>query len=372
MGVPQALSENRRIRAIDAARGSAMLFVFFSHFVEVFFRRHGLPVNLAYLITQIASPAFISISGVMLGILFSTRREKYAATRSSFIRRGIFLLTAGRLLIYLAHIPMAGGWREALHWGFMTDAIGVCIIAGPLLIDKVSKWGRVAFGLTIYFVSWVPALVWVPSELPLVLIRETLFGSYASDLRFYTDVFPLLPWLGLYLVATALGEYWGDELTQGRSESIGPMARRVGFTALACAGALVGARILADRLFPGSVDMTLRGLLSPQQKLPPGPVYFLFYGGWTFLLLFALMRCRRFRAVERLSAAAEVLGRNSLFAFIAQYIVYFGLFPLLVFPGASIWPLLFVTSVMVIWVLAYLWDKAKLNRYLTMPSFGIG
>lgn len=349
-----------------------MLFVFFSHFVEVFFKRYGLPVNLAYVITQIASPAFICISGVMLGILFSTRLEKYPATKSSFIRRGIFLLTVGRVLIFLAHIPMAGGWREALRWGFMTDAIGVCIIVGPLLMGRVSQFGRAVLGVLVYVFSWVVIFWWMPSQMPLVVVKETLVGSFGSVPRFYTDVFPILPWLGIYLAATSLGEFWGKRINQGNPDRIESMSLHLGLAGVASAIALVAVRFLLETGFTGFVSPDVHMLMSPQQKLSPGFVYFLFYGGGTFLLIFVLMRFRRVRAVERLSAALEVLGRNSLFAFIAQYFVYFALFPVLTFPSASVWPALFAVSALVIWGLAYAWDKAKLNRYLTVPKLRAG
>src|SRR5512135_424436 len=104
-----------RIRPIDAARGSAMLFVFLSHFVVAYLLRYHRSASLAWMFTSIASPAFISISGVMLGILFSTRREQFPTAKRRYVMRGIFLLTVGRVLIFLAHIPLCGGWREALR-----------------------------------------------------------------------------------------------------------------------------------------------------------------------------------------------------------------------------------------------------------------
>jgi uncharacterized membrane protein len=371
MGVPQTRSEDRRIRAIDAARGSAMFFVFFSHFVEVYFKCHGISVNLAYAITQIASPAFISISGLMLGILAVTRHQNYPATRSSFVRRGVFLLTVGRLLIYLAHVPMAGGWHEALHWGFMTDAIGVCIIVGPLLVGKVSAWGRAILGFAVYIVSWVMVFFWVPSMALLIFLKETLFGALGSDLKFYADVFPILPWVGLYLIATAVGEHWGEKMALQQTRDIGTMARRIGISALVIAGTVVAVRILVDALAPGSIDLALRAVLSPQQKLPPGPVYFLFYCGLMFLGLYILHRYQTVGLVDRASSFAEILGRNSLFAFIAQYAVYFGLFPVMSFSNPSIWPVLFLISAVGLWWLSYFWDRAKLNRYLTVPKLRV-
>jgi uncharacterized membrane protein len=369
MSHPHIQTIQRRIRPIDAARGSAMLFVFFSHFVEFFFRRYHLPLDLAYAVTMIASPAFLSISGIMLGILFCTRPEKYPATKSSFIRRGIFLLTVGRVLIFIAHIPISGGWQEALRWGFMTDAIGCSILVGPLLMERLGRYRRVLLGMLMYVVSWGVAILWIPVDTPAMVFKEALVGSFGSGTRFYTDVFPILPWFGLYLAATALGEYLGDQIVGGREARLIWTTLRIGMIAIGSAVSVFAFRSLLERTFGDSISNQTHMLLSPLQKLPPGPIYLLFYGGCAFLMLFVLLRFHENRAVDRYSSIVEIIGRNSLFVFIVQYFVYFALFPLLDFPKPSLWPLYFATSAAVIWGLALLWDKGKMNKYLTIPNF---
>jgi uncharacterized membrane protein len=372
MSGTDAYSTQHRIRAIDAARGSAMLFVFFSHFVEVFFKRYGMPLTVAYDITQIASPTFMCISGVMLGILYITRQGKFQDTKSSFIRRGIFLLTIGRALIFIAHIPFAGGWQQALRWGFMTDTIGVCIIVGPLLMERINYKARAAIGVITYVCAWVLIFTWFPTRLSGLAIKELLVGSLDPPHRFFTDVFPVLPWLGVYLTSTSIGELWGESIVKNGTEKITTMARQLGVAGVLSAALLFGLRyILRHMIQPHGLE-NWQMLLTPELKLPPGIVYIMFYGGSAFLLLFLLLKYRNIRMVEKLSRALEILGRNSLFVFIVQYGIYFALFPILSFPSAAVWPGVFLISAMAIWGLAYACDRAGYSKYLTVPRLHPG
>lgn len=345
---------------MDAARGTAMLFVFLSHFVEVYFKRNQIPVDLAYAITMVASPAFISISGAIIGILYCTRGERFHQTRWRFIWRGWFLLTLGRALILIAHVPLAGGWEEAFRWGFMTDAIGFCILLGPLAMESLRSYQRALLGSAIYVISWIVILAWIP-ELPGAGIsKEFLFGSFLSSSRFFTDVFPILPWFGLYLIATSLGELLGTFLVEGKHERLLRTTLLTGVISVGSSFVLLGIRTLWEKVMNGtSIEVHL--LLSPLQKLPPGPIYFLFYAGCTFLLIWGLIRFQHVRLVAMYSSIVEVIGRNSLFVFIAQYFVYFSLFAVVAFGPKFLWPLYFLLSASGLWAIAYFWERGKVS-----------
>src|SRR4051794_22299729 len=69
-GTPMGTRIGTRIGTIDGARGVAMMLVFVAHFCDAYFGlsspvRHGL---LSF-VTRVASPAFVWISGIMLGTL---------------------------------------------------------------------------------------------------------------------------------------------------------------------------------------------------------------------------------------------------------------------------------------------------------------
>jgi uncharacterized membrane protein len=367
MGVPSVSAGGKRFQPMDAVRGTAMLFVFLSHFVEVYFKRHQIPLDLAYAITMVASPAFISISGAIMGILYRTKGGGFRQTRWRFIQRGLFLLTLGRVLILIAHIPFAGGWKEALRWGFMTDAIGLCILLGPTAMEVLRSRQRALLGSAIYAFSWIVILAWTPAGPAAGFVKELVFGPFLPVSRFFTDVFPLLPWLGLYLIGTSLGEQLGKFLVEGKHEELMRTTLRTGLIALVSSIALLGFRTLQEKLL-GVVSIELHLLLAPLQKLPPGPVYFLFYAGCTFIFLWALIRFQDLRPLKKYSTIVEVLGRNSLFVFIVQYFVYFTFFAVVDFGPRFIWPIYFVLSASGIWAVAYLWERGKIHRSLSRAA----
>jgi uncharacterized membrane protein len=369
MGEIQVEVERRRIGAIDAARGSAMLCVFLSHFVEVYFHRHGLATTTAYMVTMFASPAFISISGVMLAVLYRTRKERFQTTKSRFIRRGLFLLTAGRVLIYLAHIPFAGGFAEALRWGFMTDTIALCIILGPLVIEHWGMRMRLWTGVAIVLLSWVAVQFWVPEGIGATAWKEILVGPFGSATRFFADIFPVVPWFGLYLAATSAGEYLAELLAAGKRVQATKALLWLGTGGIVAAAVLVAVRLVLHRVGEGMPGAVGDAFLFPFQKLPPSPTYLLFYAGCAALLLFALMQFESARVVKAYSQVASVLGRTSLFMFILQYVVYFGVLALVDVGPASLWPLYFAASAAAMWGVGVVWDRLNLNRYLIVPEF---
>src|SRR5690349_11865272 len=93
--VPQAVSPpSTRLRFLDAARGTAMLFVLLSHFGAVFFRSSARSLwAVAFTrVGMIASPAFILISGVLLGVLYKASGPRFRSFRIKAIDRGLLLL----------------------------------------------------------------------------------------------------------------------------------------------------------------------------------------------------------------------------------------------------------------------------------------
>src|SRR4030095_264888 len=134
-----------RLQAIDATRGIAMLFVCTSHFGWAYLGRlpgHEFEGALLEYVALIASPTFVTISGLLLVFLAKPRPHDSAALRAKLVDRGLFMLTIGHGLIALAHAPMAGGIGPALEWGFITDVIAVGLLIGPALIEHVRPGGR--------------------------------------------------------------------------------------------------------------------------------------------------------------------------------------------------------------------------------------
>jgi hypothetical protein len=348
--------------ALDATRGAAMGLVFLSHFGLTWFGPDSTaPVARAVTtITLVASPTFVLVSGVLLGWLAASRPESLPALRRKLLDRGVFLLVFARILILVAHVPLAGGLAQAARWGFMTDAIGVCMIAGPAILARTGARTRVALGASMLAAGWAAAVSpWAPAG-PAQWLWEALFG--ALTLHRFAYVFPLVPWLGVYLAATALGERLRGRA--GDAAGLAAGCARAG-VALATAGAAALGLHLLARLAGLPASAPLRALTGVAQKLPPGPAYLGVHGGAGLLLLAGLSKLERRGLAPTPRRLAELLGRSSLFAFVLQYFVFYTGLVLLRRSLSAGWPLTLAACLAAIVAAVTLWDRAGLNRVLT-------
>lgn len=350
-----------RVRAIDAARGLAMVFVCLSHFGLEYFRRLDEPAiaSALYIIGMIGSPTFMLISGVMLGLLYETRRERFQHYRMLLADRALFMLTVGHLLIMVASAPRLESLSETLRRGFITDALAVALLLGPTLVAHVSRRVRALFALILFAGAWILAIRWAPVNAFDAVLRYLLVGAYPNELP---HNFPLLPWLAVYLGASVLGQWIGEQLATGRQ-------RKVERTLLAWGGAAMTLVVLYKvcqwtLALPSSPLLAV--LASPWRKLPPSPAYLLLYGGLALVLVAGTLAVERRKLMQPLFNWATLLGRASFFVFILQFYVYYVLLLSLNLPYTPFWPLVFVASLVGITVLAKVWDDGANNRYLTV------
>jgi hypothetical protein len=316
---------------------------------------------------MIASPTFMIVSGMMLGLLYRTHRESFRDIQVKLIDKGLFLLTVGRLLILVAHIPLAGGLNAAFQWGFITDAIGVNIILGSLLIPRVGPAGRIGLGAGAYTLSWAMVYLWHPHTPGWRIFRAVLAGELNPvGPQIYADAFPLLPWFGLYLCSTCLGERLAHQPAADPYRAarhflrLGVFCGALG-VALKLAWVLTRSWHLVARTRPA-----WEHLLEPGRKLPPAPAYLLFYGGAGLLLAGGLFFAERWRPMDWMLQLASRLGQTSLFVFILQYYVYFSLLVLADPPYSRVWPAYFVATLLVVILGDLFWYRRGFNRLLTV------
>ncbi|HEY0190206.1 MAG TPA: heparan-alpha-glucosaminide N-acetyltransferase domain-containing protein, partial [Kofleriaceae bacterium] len=141
-----------RIRALDATRGSAMLFVLISHFGLTYFGHNGAEHLEDWFerVGKVASPTFMVLSGMMAGFLYAMRPDSFRATRVRLADRGLFFLTFGHVVIALAHEPRLGRLDWAMYEVFITDTIAFCIIVGPLLVEALRPRTRLMLGAALF------------------------------------------------------------------------------------------------------------------------------------------------------------------------------------------------------------------------------
>lgn len=357
-----------RIRGIDAARGTAMLFVCLSHFGLEYFRPLGDPAERVwtYNIGMIASPTFMLLSGMMLGLLFHTRRESFGKISAGLADRGLFMLTAGHVLIMLTCIPRSGSFGQAVRLGFITDAVGVAVILGPLLVMRTRAAARLASAAALYLSGLLMTMAWFPENALLRAVKQVLAGPYPEATP---NTFPFLPWLGVYLAGTVVGEWLGRCYQAGDAR-----AAERGIMKLGAAGVAVAVLCKAAMWTAGSAGPRGLGdpagwayqLTSPWRKLPPSPVYLAFFGGCGLLLVGLVLMVERRQLLGWFVEWTSLLGRTSLFVFIAQFYVYYLLFFYLRLPYTPFWPLYFAASLAGLTALARVWEERGYNRYLTL------
>jgi len=342
----------RRTLSIDVTRGIAMLLVCLSHFGLMYFgRAHAaLGETVMRAITWPASPTFIVLSGVLLGYLFQERGPTFSRLGMKLIDRGLFLLIPADAVIRLAHHWVNAELGPGSLWIFITDAIGVCLVVGPLLIERVDAVRRVALGAALLAISWWVYLVWKPTSATHQLVELVLFGGYRKG-----AVFPILPWLGAYLIATPLGAQFSIWNRQRR------LVARLLICSIACTTLGVTAHLFLRRVAHGVAP-----LFSAGQKYPPSPAYFLTAGGIGLGLLALSEWADQRDMVPRLLAAFALVGRSSLIVFVVQYVVYYVGFFLLNLPLSPLWPIYLVVSLAINFGAAWLWQRYLGNRYLTV------
>jgi uncharacterized membrane protein len=342
--------------------------VFVSHFAETYLSDNGktsLTVA-SWRIGMIASPTFMILSGCLLGVFWATRRDRFGETQLRYLDRGLFLLTIGRVIIAIGHLPHTG-LAKILEWGFVTDAIGFSLVAAPFLVPRLSPWARVGAGVLVFAGSWVVIRAWHPLAPGWIALKELVFGPGGeADPHVFVDDFPLLPWFGIYLAATALGETLARARATGGWPSARRVVRTVAIPALSLGVTLPATAILARRVLGWPLSETARNLLSPFRKLPPGPTYALFYGGLGLGFLWLLFWLEASGRGEALLDVLGVLGRNSLFVFVVQYYVFFAAFGLLKPAYSPSWPLLLAGCSAFIWLAARWWERHDLNPLLTV------
>jgi uncharacterized membrane protein len=340
-----------------------MILVFASHFGDTYFRSvsHDPRARALGMVTKIATPAFLLISGMMIGLLHSERGgEALARVRARLVDRALFLLLAARLVIGLAHAPRSGWY--CFDYVFVTDTIACSVLAGCFLVPRVSARGRILLGASLVALTWLLIPLWMPPVASLrSALKHVLFGYDRVEELLY--VFPLVPWLGTYLVGSSLGERLARDRLQ-RS------AITLGWTGTGLAVAALSAKVAYWVLphppsVPGQETLIAR-LTSPLQKDPPGPAYLAYYGGLALVMVSVLLALETSGRLGGLRRGLASLGRASLFAFVAQYYVYyFALF--LIHPRPSrAWPFLLAATVALLWVLSAVWDRQGYNRFFTL------
>jgi hypothetical protein len=315
------------------------------------------------LVSMIASPTFMLVSGITLGYARHFDGAAYARFVDKLRARGIVLLTIVHLLMIPGfHFVMRepGGAYRTLA---ITDTIGVCLLLGPWIVERSDVRRRLAIAAALFAAAW--AMASLPSDhWPTAsrIVAGALFGSLANGWWLFN--FPVVPWLAAYLLGTVIGVDVARAVLSGSralTRCLLRWAARLAVTAGALGAVLgVAARRLSGHPALGAVA---RQLASPFVKLPPSPVYLLAYGaaGLAMMAVISVAIERRWLAWP--TARLAEVGQSSLIVFVVQSFLYY-VVELLWLPPRHAWPLMFLASLVVVHVTARAWLASGGNRLL--------
>ncbi|HEX4470247.1 MAG TPA: hypothetical protein VH080_11960, partial [Gemmatimonadaceae bacterium] len=179
--------------------------------------------------------------------------------------------------------------------------------------------------------------------------------------------FSFVPWLGVYLLATVLGERLGDE-ARSKSRTARNMLRHIGVASALVGASITIARHVVRALVPAieADHSVVFGFLAVSRKFPPGPVYLLLFGGTGLILISKVFALARDGAWPALMRPLGAIGRASFFIFILQAYVYVLAVPAIGLPHPALWPVYYLASLLVFVLAATIWNSFEGNRYLTV------
>lgn len=369
---PKPRYGSSRVASIDSARGAAMLFVCLAHFANAYHFRSGADASGIYLVIigMIASPTFVTVSGMVAGFLSVTRSSSFRSLQQKLVDRGLFLLIVGHTILAASGIFAGRSLAHAFKIGYITDVVGFAVVFGPWLVTALKPAARLLFAAVVFGVSWLAVFLWEPSGSVAVALKHYFVGSVTLGDSTRGD-FTMLPWFAVYLVGTVIGEYVATYYAEKRDRTGHWMLARLGATCVAVGlASKVALHIVkVDAPTLERIHPALLFSLSSYQKFPPGPVYLLCFGGVGLLLVAGILEMGRRGLQPFLMNQLRQIGMASLFIYVLQFYLYAVVLAALHLPYSRFWPLLFLFSIVILVRAAAAWNAKEGNRFLTV---GVG
>ena len=369
------MSRHGREQFIDATRGLAMLGVMTAHFGWIFSDLHP-EFQLGHILTKyldVSAPTFMVISGALLGYIYEKRERRLGDFALKLMDRGLFLLTVGHLVISAAYIAYASERYGAMTFAQITDAIGLAILVGPLLVTRTSALTRVVVGISLFLMSWIATAGWLPESSTGQWIKDTLFGAELGRQSRWSYNFPVIPWMSVYIIATALGQYMAKLRRETNHSALLYRMLGIGGLLLFAATSVKALWIAASysgfaATLTDSRQALLYALTEFHQKRPPGLGFFLYTTSVSLMLLSLMFFFESRRVFRKPMSLLTAMGRNSLFLFLLQEHVYVS-WMWMAQPKLASWPLAYSVTVAAILAALYVWQKFGSTSFFTV-GFG--
>jgi uncharacterized membrane protein len=363
---PQRYLGKDRLFSVDAMRGTAMVLVILQHcyhLIDPLSVGHSTTLIL-YLTTKIASVAFVSVSGMMIGFFLVSTTDWMAVYRR-FARRALLLLLVIHTAIPVARYFLHESDRTArLVRGILfdyqiTDTIAIALLLVPFAIRFMNTVSRVVLAVGLLVVTPIVIVLYQPGSLFGQVLKSALFGG-ASNAPALAIGWPLAPWLAIFLC----GSLMGSALYRVKSGKIGmdSLVKKMRTTGvyLAILGLVLTViyKILKVE-FVGEWSARLFDAIYPSRTTSLLPVYLAILL-WLFAYLITTIDIGR--RITRLTWYLSVFGRTSLFTYVAQFIFAHSLPGLLGLSGRlNFWMFLslFAVSITATWSLSYSYGRLR-------------
>lgn len=358
-----------RVTGIDAARGCAMLLVCVSHIKEHFTVSDPALYELLVIITRIATPTFLLLSGFVIAHVLQNSKHRNVGV--ALVDRALFLLIVAHALFGLSKLS----YLSVPTWFFgravITDAIGVALLVG-VMARNASARILLAAGAACVLLAWPIAMTLSP---------ETNWGRHIATLFFHAKAnptpdldAPLVPYIGVFLIGMGLSRCKTLSLQKGDRRALAARFGACGLMAVILVGIAIGLFLFTRETgrLNGLSEQLLQGIrlgLDPRSKWPPSPAYILFYGGAGLCMTGALLALEARQRGEWVVRHLAVLGRASLMCFVVQDWLLLSLPEWLGLQGIStplFWAPYLVATVAVLYVLSRKWDQVRGNRFLSV------
>jgi len=235
------------------------------------------------------------------------------------------------------------------------------------LVPAIGNRLRLMVGLCLYIGSWFVWLFWNPEDPLLQLIKSVAIGPLSDGSKVF--IFPLLPWLGLYVVGSAAGK-WLERASSLGMWLVSQRLLRISLAMITAALAIKVWFILRTYMGDVALESGWYQYISPYQKYPPGPLYLLLFGGTALLLISRLFSQIQPSWMRTCMSFTEPIGRNAFSIFIVQSFLYYTLFYLFTTRVTVIAPVvamvLLPLSLIGVWTFARVCRHYKVSRFLTV------
>jgi hypothetical protein len=243
-------------------------------------------------------------------------------------------------------------------FGFpITDTIAVSLLLAPFFIRGIAPLKRGLVILLMLFITPLFVAFINPHQLPILLVKEALFGVIGEPRLFW---WPLIPWLAIFLT----GSFMGQTLAlakQGKLfyDNLVQTMYKTGLVLVLISILLTSGYKLIKVAFMDDWNPNIFAALYPKQTTSLLPCYL----GLLYLIFAKLVhRIEIAGNYDRLLWFLSVFGRTALFTFIVQFTVVESVPALLGLRGnigLTGFLNLFIIGSCVVWLLSFAYGRMR-------------